>query len=46
MEEKFDILYAKEAEHRNLSYKVDTIHTQRKAKVAELAEYENDITKE
>lgn len=46
MGKNLDVLYAKEAEYRNLSYKADIIRNQRNAKVEELAEYEkDDITK-
>ena len=41
MEEKINVLYAKEAEYTNLSAKAQTIHEERIAKEAELAEYKD-----
>ena len=41
MEEKINVLYAEEAEYTNLSAKAQTIHEERIAKEAELAEYKD-----
>ena len=41
MEEKINVLYAKEAEYTNLSAKAQTSHEERIAKEAELAEYKD-----
>lgn len=44
MEEKFNGLFAKEAEYKNLSYKADIIAQQRKVAEQELAKYEDNRT--